>query len=88
MHNASMPRNPLYEQLQRALQDARKTKNLTQRDVSARLGKPQSYISKYESGERRLDLIEFLEVCEALEIKPDYILLRLGVYDRYGEVDS
>lgn len=88
MQNAAMPRNPLYEQFQKALQEARRTKNLTQQEVSARLGKPQSYVSKYESGERRLDVIEFLEVCEALEVKPNSILLRLGVYDRYGEVDS
>lgn len=83
-----MPRNPLYEQFHKALQEARRTKNLTQREVSARLGKPQSYVSKYESGERRLDVIEFLEICEALEVKPDSILLRLGVYDRHEEVDS
>lgn len=35
-----------------------------------KLSRPQSYVSKYERGERRLDLIEFLEIAEALEIDP------------------
>ncbi|MGZ3237861.1 MAG: helix-turn-helix domain-containing protein [Burkholderiaceae bacterium] len=50
------------------LVDARLEKNLLQSDVSDKLGKYQSYVSKYERGERRLDLPEFLEVAEALDI--------------------
>jgi len=38
------------------------------------LEKPQSFISKYEGGERRLDVIEFLDVCEALRVDPQVIL--------------
>lgn len=45
---------------------ARKRAELTQQQVAARLGTPQSYVSKYENGERKLDVIEFIEVCEAL----------------------
>ncbi len=53
---------------------ARKAANLTQAELSTKLQHPQSYVSKYERGERRLDLIEFLEVAEALEIDPiDFI---------------
>lgn len=37
-------------------------------EVGRRLGRPQSFVSKYESGERRLDLIELADVCSALEI--------------------
>ncbi len=48
--------------------EARTTNGLTQHDVAQRLGLPQSYVSKYETGERRLDLIEFLQVADALEI--------------------
>ncbi len=45
----------------------RKESNLTQQNLAEKLCKPQSFVSKYESGERRLDLIEFLEVAEALQ---------------------
>jgi transcriptional regulator with XRE-family HTH domain len=50
------------------LKEARAAKNLTQADLAKSLGLPQSYVSKYESGERRLDFIETALVCEALGI--------------------
>jgi len=50
------------------LKESRIAKELTQADVATRLGLPQSYVSKYESGERRLDFIETTEVCKALGI--------------------
>lgn len=37
-------------------------------DLATRLHKPQSFVSKYESGERRLDLIELYKVCEVLKV--------------------
>ena len=49
------------------LSSYRKKANLTQQNLAEKLNKPQSFVSKYESGERRLDLIEFLEVAEALQ---------------------
>jgi transcriptional regulator with XRE-family HTH domain len=48
------------------LKEKRVAKNLTQADVAKGLGLPQSYVSKYESGERRLDFVETVLVCEAL----------------------
>lgn len=45
---------------------ARRKAELTQVDVAKRLGKPQSFVAKYEGGERRLDVIEFLAVTKAL----------------------
>jgi len=48
----------------------RRSCSLTQAQVAERLKKPQSFVSKYESGERRLDLIEFLRICEAFECDP------------------
>lgn len=53
---------------------AREEAGLNQRDLSAKMSRPQSYVSKYERGERRLDFVEFLEVAEALGIDPvDFI---------------
>lgn len=45
----------------------RREKGLTQAQVAARLDRPQSFVSKYESGERRLDLIELRAVADALD---------------------
>lgn len=64
-------------QLRSLLINARKSANLTQTELSERLSKPQSYVSKYERGERRLDIIEFLEVSDALNIDPVILLKEL-----------
>ena len=47
---------------------ARENAGLTQVNIAERLGKPQSFISKYERGERRLDFAEFIELADMLEI--------------------
>ncbi len=39
---------------------------MRQVDLANRLQRPQSYVSKYESGERRLDLLELKQICCAL----------------------
>jgi len=54
------------ERLQRLLRELRREVGLRQVDLAERLGKPQSYVSKYESGEKILDILEAKEVCEAL----------------------
>jgi len=66
-----------YEVLRGLLAVERQSKGMTQQDVAAKLGKPQSYVSKYESGERHLDLVEFVEVCEALSADPVEVLQRM-----------
>lgn len=59
---------PQYQQFRKLLIKARKEAGITQVEVAASIGYPQSYVSKYESGERRLDLIEFLEVAKAIKL--------------------
>lgn len=70
MARASKPGKPLRSAEHRALRGllvaARRNAQLTQVDVAKRLGKPQSFVAKYEGGERRLDVIEFLAVAKAL----------------------
>ena len=50
------------------LKQQRKAQGLTQEELARRLNCPQSYVSKYELGERRLDFVETLYVCDALGI--------------------
>ncbi len=49
---------------------ARKATGLTQQQVADRLGKPQSFIAKYEGGERRLDVVEFVTIAKLLKADP------------------
>ena len=46
----------------------RKESGLTQAELAGRLRRHQSYVSKYEIGERRLDVIELRAVCRALRV--------------------
>jgi transcriptional regulator with XRE-family HTH domain len=70
-------RTPRQERLQALLAEVRKARKLTQSDVAERLDRPQSFVAKYEGGERRLDLVEFVEVAEALETDPCALLSNL-----------
>jgi transcriptional regulator with XRE-family HTH domain len=60
------------------LVEARQSKGLSQRDVAKKLKKIQSYVSKYERGERRLDVVEFLDVAKVLDADPHDIIDRLA----------
>jgi len=65
------------------LLNARIGKGLHQSAVADALGKNQSFVSKYERGERRLDLPEFLDVAKVLEINPcDFIKEYRNALDR------
>jgi len=57
-----------------ALKQARTDAGLTQSDVAKRLKRPQSFVSKCESGERRIDVVEMLEYCHLYEVEPEQIL--------------
>ncbi|MCT7953636.1 helix-turn-helix domain-containing protein [Laspinema palackyanum] len=66
-----------YTRFRRLLIEIRQSSKLTQVQVAQRLHKPQSFVSKYERGERRLDVVEFLEVAKALEVNPSELLTQL-----------
>jgi transcriptional regulator with XRE-family HTH domain len=68
--------NDAYQRFREFLVDARKEANLTQSELSRRLKRPQSFVSKYERGERRLDVVEFGDVAKALGIDPIRFLRR------------
>jgi transcriptional regulator with XRE-family HTH domain len=54
--------------LQQLLRETRKACGLKQVELALKLGRPQSYVSKYEGGERRLDVLELRQVCRALGV--------------------
>jgi transcriptional regulator with XRE-family HTH domain len=70
-------RSPRQKKLQRLLIALRKEAGLTQTAVAGRLKRPQSFVAKYEGGERRLDVIEFLDVAHALGADPQEIIASL-----------
>ncbi len=68
---------PEYEHFRTLLIEAREKARLTQAEVSIKLGRPQSFVAKYEGGERRLDIIELLQVCRALGVDPQNIISQI-----------
>jgi transcriptional regulator with XRE-family HTH domain len=63
-----------YEKMLDALRQARIDAGMKQTDLAAALGRPQSFVSKVERGERRLDLVELVIVLRALGADPaDFI---------------
>lgn len=59
--------------------NARKRQGLTQQAIADLLNKPQSFVSKYESGERRLDVVEFCQIAKALNESPVSLLKEMGL---------
>ena len=57
-----------YTEFRALLKNLRVEKGLSQVEVARRLAVPQSYVSKVETGERRLDFVETIAFCEAIEI--------------------
>jgi transcriptional regulator with XRE-family HTH domain len=56
---------------------ARDKAGLTQQKLAKRLGKPQSFVAKYEGGERRLDVVEFIVIAREIGADPLRILRAL-----------
>lgn len=68
-----MPRSihsPEYRKLTAVLLEARLKSGMTQQQVADRLGKPQSYVAKIEGNERRIDVVEFITLANALDVVP------------------
>lgn len=75
-----MPKSPhskSYALFRAELRRAREAAGVTQVELARRLRKPQSFVSKIESGERRLDVVEFLQVAEIVGFDPVRLILRL-----------
>ncbi len=69
------------DEYQKALEQliaARKRAEVTQAELAKILGRPQSFVSKYESGERRLDVAEFVGIARALGADPIKLVRKAG----------
>lgn len=70
--------------LRELLKARRKAAGLTQTVVARRLGKPPSYVAKYEGGDRRLDVLEFLDVAVAIGFDPCSLIRALRRTEKLG----
>jgi transcriptional regulator with XRE-family HTH domain len=59
------------------LVSTRNQAGLTQRDLAARLKRPHSFIGRIEAGERRVDVVEFIEIARVLDIDPKQLFAKL-----------
>lgn len=67
-----------YQQVCELLRQLRHEAGLTQAQVAEALGVPQSFVSKYESGQRRLDIVELRHTLRALNVTTSEFLAKLG----------
>lgn len=66
------------KRLRELLKSARLSAGLRQVDVAEILSKPQSHIAKIESGERKIDFIEVLDLCTAVRLDPCDLVMKLS----------
>ncbi|MDA1050792.1 MAG: helix-turn-helix transcriptional regulator [Planctomycetota bacterium] len=66
-----------YRFLRDVLTEARKSQGLSQESLADKLGRVQTFVSKYERGERRLDVVELLDVAEALNLDATKLIRQL-----------
>jgi transcriptional regulator with XRE-family HTH domain len=74
--------SPRYRKLRQLLTEARTELGLSQAALAERLNRPQTFVSKYERGERRLDLVEFLEIADMLKADAHEILRQVQAVGR------
>lgn len=63
-------KSPEYARLIATLVAVRHAAGIRQQTLAKKLGRPQSFIAKYEGGERRLDVVEFIAIARALGADP------------------
>jgi transcriptional regulator with XRE-family HTH domain len=70
-------RTAAYDTLLRMLRELREEQGVSQRELCKRLDRPFTYMVKIEAGTRRLDVVELIEICKALEASPKDFLFAL-----------
>jgi transcriptional regulator with XRE-family HTH domain len=84
--SARRTRKSVHSEEHRLLRDlliaARKKAHLTQQGLADRLGRPQSFVAKYEGADRRVDVVEFIDIARALGTDP--LRLLRGLLQKIG----
>jgi len=75
-----------YRVVGECLAAVRSRAGVTQRELTFRLSKPQSFVSAYENGQRRIDILEFLRIVRALDLDPGTVFGEVA--DRAIESDA
>jgi transcriptional regulator with XRE-family HTH domain len=60
-----------------AIVEAREAADLTQRELAAKLRRSDSFVWKIEAGERRVDVLEFIEIANSLSVGPEELMRRV-----------
>lgn len=71
-------RTPGHRALMQVLIETRREAGITQQELADRLNRPQSYVAKVETGERRLDVVEFIEWAEGIGASPALLMDRVA----------
>ncbi|EEI7588282.1 helix-turn-helix transcriptional regulator [Salmonella enterica] len=66
-----------YQLVIKTLREARLVQGITQENLAQQLNRPQSFVAKFESGERRLDIVEFVHVAYLLSLDPTVVVKKL-----------
>jgi transcriptional regulator with XRE-family HTH domain len=80
-----MPRTlytPRHRALREIIKAKRKEAKLTQAELAKRVGLYQSFVADFERGERRLDVVQFLDFAEALELEPGAVIRKISKVKR------
>lgn len=71
--------DPRYREVVNLLASARRANSLSQTDLAQKLSRRQQFVSKYETGERRLDVVEFIDIARILEVDFMPVLINLAI---------
>jgi transcriptional regulator with XRE-family HTH domain len=74
-----------YKVVGACLAGARRRANVTQDELATRLGKPQSFVSEYERGQRRVDVVELLIISRALGVDPVELFGEIARSSRHSD---
>ncbi len=78
-------RTARHQRLVELLVEGRQRAGLTQADLAARLGRYQSVVAAIEGGGRRIDLVEFLEIADALDLDAAFVVNAVRAVPTRGE---